>query len=291
MSAWGQDASLLSRSSYGATVGWQCVAVLVTLAAASVGGTLAGAIVSSINPAKQSLGPHQLFDDGAFWTVRVLSLRIRVRSCSPVVAAVPPENVSASRALRAPAQCAVRKTRLDNPIFQLSLRLWHVRAPYDCFLCLSCQEEPLYCPACRDCSWVYAASIPGHQLITRAVFVRVTGLVTERHRTEVTSDTVTDCRRWSLRIYRMNTRSMQRCIIDITPATAASHCWLDACSCQSQLRNTIHMLPGVAARAAGLRGIVGRRAASAADGASSLQSACRMGWCRRSPAQNQHLSV
>jgi len=70
VSAWGQDASLLSHSSYGATVGWQCLAVLVTLTAASVGGTLAGVLVSTVNPAKQHLGPHQLFDDGAFWTVR-----------------------------------------------------------------------------------------------------------------------------------------------------------------------------------------------------------------------------
>ena len=69
VSAWGQDASLLSHSTYGATVGWQCLAVLVTLTAASVSGTLAGAIVSTVNPAKQHLGPHQLFDDGAFWTV------------------------------------------------------------------------------------------------------------------------------------------------------------------------------------------------------------------------------
>ena len=70
VSAWGQDASLLSHASYGATVGWQCLAVLVTLTAASVGGTLAGVLVSTVNPAKQHLGPHQLFDDGAFWTVR-----------------------------------------------------------------------------------------------------------------------------------------------------------------------------------------------------------------------------
>ncbi len=76
VSAWGQDASLLSHSSYGATVGWQCLAVLVTLMAASIGGTLAGVIVSTVNPAKQHLGPHQLFDDGAFWTVSAaLSVR------------------------------------------------------------------------------------------------------------------------------------------------------------------------------------------------------------------------
>ena len=85
MSAWGQDASLLSHSSYGATVGWQSLAVLVTLTAASIGGTLAGAIVSSINPAKQSLGPHQLFDDGAFWTVR--RLRPRTYLHKPVLSA------------------------------------------------------------------------------------------------------------------------------------------------------------------------------------------------------------
>jgi hypothetical protein len=95
VSALGQDASLLSHSSYGATVGWQCLAVLVTLTAASVGGTLAGAIVSSVNPAKQSLGPHQLFDDGAFWTVRALCLRTSVRSISHPDAAFPPESTSA----------------------------------------------------------------------------------------------------------------------------------------------------------------------------------------------------
>ena len=61
---------LLQHSSRGAVFGYQISAIAVTLAIATVGGSLAGWVVSTVNLADQTLTPAQLFDDGTFWTVR-----------------------------------------------------------------------------------------------------------------------------------------------------------------------------------------------------------------------------
>ena len=66
----GQSKVLLTHGSHGATFGYQLAAILVTLALAATGGTLAGLLVSWVNPADQDLTAAQLFDDATFWTVR-----------------------------------------------------------------------------------------------------------------------------------------------------------------------------------------------------------------------------
>ena len=68
--ALGQDSVLLKHSSHGAAFGYQIAAIAVTLAIATIGGSLAGWVVSTVNLANQNMTPEQLFDDGTFWTVR-----------------------------------------------------------------------------------------------------------------------------------------------------------------------------------------------------------------------------
>ena len=68
--ALGQDQALLEHSSRGAALGYQIAAVAVTVVIAAAGGTLAGFLVTSFDPADQKLTAAQLFEDGTFWTVR-----------------------------------------------------------------------------------------------------------------------------------------------------------------------------------------------------------------------------
>lgn len=67
----GQSDALLQHSTHGVSFGYQLAAVAATVAIALAGGTLAGLLVSWVNPADQELTAAQLFDDGAYWTVRM----------------------------------------------------------------------------------------------------------------------------------------------------------------------------------------------------------------------------
>ena len=82
----GQSSALLQHATPGISFGFQVAAVAATVAIALAGGTLAGLLVSWINPADQNLTAAQLFDDGAYWMVRLscqtTSLRDEMTSIS-----------------------------------------------------------------------------------------------------------------------------------------------------------------------------------------------------------------
>ncbi|KAK9829438.1 hypothetical protein WJX72_005875 [[Myrmecia] bisecta] len=62
-----QDAALLGHSSGGAQLGYQMVAILVTLAIASGGGLIMGWLVTAVNPFQQKLCLEEHYDDGVYW--------------------------------------------------------------------------------------------------------------------------------------------------------------------------------------------------------------------------------
>ena len=65
-----QDAALLQHNGAWASLGFQALALAVSLGIAIAGGAAAGLLVSHVNPAGQSLAAAHLFDDGVYWEVR-----------------------------------------------------------------------------------------------------------------------------------------------------------------------------------------------------------------------------